>query len=185
MITDTINEYASSTYSVLDANGNYTKTVTSADGQPWGSSSHTREDGGTNNNNIVYNGSNYNPAASYNALKALDRTQSLILSPKGNPLDIKADRIFVKKGGEAYHTFKEIKGAIKAGKLPQTFSNDGNAVDDFELVELVYMSSSTAWAAVDTRFIDDKHGQQYKESEAINMQGPNVVLKYSTLYAKA
>ena len=92
-------------------------------------------------------------------------------------MDISPTRIFVKKGGSAAMTFKEILGAIKSGKKPEGFSNDGSAVPEFELVELPYMTDSKQWAAVDPSYITDQYGLQYKESQGISLEGPNLVFK--------
>lgn len=43
----------SSSYSAEDISGNYSITITGGDGQPFIDSAHTREDAGTNNNNVV------------------------------------------------------------------------------------------------------------------------------------
>lgn len=177
LVTDRITQNANTTYTVNDDNGNYSATISGGNGVAFGSSSQTREDGGTANNNLVYDGSNYSPAAGYLGLKALHRTSALVLSPKGNQLDLNPSRIFAKKGGSAAMTFKEILGAIKSGKKPETFSNDGSAVPEFELVELPYMSDSKQWAAVDPSYINDKFGLQYMESQPVQLKGPNVVFK--------
>ena len=128
---------------------------------------------------------NYNLAAGYNGLKALARTAALVLSPKGNQLQLNPTRIFVKKGSSAYFKFKEVQGAIKAGKLPETFSNDGSGVADFELIELQYLTSATAWHAIDPAYMNDRYGLQYKESQPITLEGPYVVFKTGEIQYKA
>lgn len=185
MATDRLNNAQSSTYTESDDNGNYTVTITNANGVALASNAQTREDGGTSNNNIVYDGTNYNIAPGYNALKALGRTAALVLSPKGNQLEINPSRIFVKRKSSAYFTFKEVKGAIQKNKLPETFSNDGSGVDDFELVELQYMTANRAFAAMDPSFCGDTAGIQYKESQPITLEGPNVVFKTGELQYKS
>ena len=97
MVQSRIVNAASSTYSETDGAGNYTVTITGGDGVSLASSAHTREDAGTDNNNIVFDGTNYNPSASYNGLKALERTAALVLNPKGNQMYIEPKRIFVRR----------------------------------------------------------------------------------------
>lgn len=180
-ITNKLVNAQSTSYSETDDNGNFTVTVTGGNSVALASSSQTREDGGTNNNNIVYNGANYNVAAGYNGLKALWRTAARVLSPKGNQMAISPTRVFTGRGTTAYFRFKEVLGAIKAGKLPETFSNDGAGVPEFELVALPYWSDDNAWAACDPNMINDQFGIQLFESQPVQLEGPNIVFKTGEL----
>ena len=186
LVANRFNNAQASSYTENDTAGNYTVTTTNANGANLASNAQTREDSGTNNNNIIYDGTTYNLLAGYSLLKALERTAALVLSPKGNQLSISPTRLIVRKGHGAKHRLKEVIGAIKANKLPETFSNDGSGVSgDFEIVEIPYITSSTRVSAVDPAWVDDRHGLQYKESQAIKMEGPNVVFKTGEIQYKA
>lgn len=185
MITARLNNAQSSSYTENDVAGNFSVTITGGNGVALASSAQTREDAGTNNNNIVYDGTNYNISASYNALKSLERTAALVLDPKGNQLNLTPTDIFVRKGHGAKHRFLEVLGALKNGKLPETFSNDGAGVNyDYKVHELQYATSATAWSALDAAEKRDESGIQYLESQPEKMEGPNVVFKTSEMQYK-
>jgi hypothetical protein len=176
-------------YSQSDDNGTYTITVTGGEGTAMATASHTREDGGTAWSNIVSDGTTSNMNLDYPALKALDRIGSLIVDPKGSEMPMDYNRIIVRKGSSAAHRMKEINAAIKSGKIPGEFSNDGVAVSEKEIVENPYLlgtgdatsttnlSSATNWHAIDTANLNEQCGPQYFESEGINLEGPNIVFK--------
>src|SRR3990167_11289015 len=73
---------ATTSYSVTDDGGNYTKSVTGGDALALINSAHTREDGGSNWNNQVTDGVTVNMVFELDALKAVYRTASLIRDPK-------------------------------------------------------------------------------------------------------
>ena len=155
-----------------------TITITGGDAlEPW-STAHTREDGGTNMNNVIYDGTTYSLPAGYAGWKAADRTASLMVDPRGNPFPGKLDTVVVKRGSSAAHKFKEIKQAITKGRIPESNDNDGPAVNDFKLLELDYLTSDTAWGAFDSsRALTDEYGFQHIESEANNLDPVNMVYK--------
>ncbi len=125
--------------------------------------------------------------ADYPGLKAMHRIAALVKTPKGKPMNISPNRIMVKKGSTAEFRLAEIKGALKAGKIPGEFSNDGAAINDFELVANPYLlgtgdatsttnlSAATDWHAVDTNYIGDEYGLQYFESQPKITQWANVI----------
>lgn len=125
----------------------------------------------------------------YPGLKATYRIAALTKNPKGLPMPFKLDRIMVKEGSTAHFRAAEIKAALKAGKIPGEFSNDGAAVGDFELVTNPYLlgtgdttsitnlSSATNWHAFDSSKIGDEYGLQYFESQPIMLDEQNIVYK--------
>lgn len=146
---------------------------------------HSREDGGTAMNNIVYDGTTYNLPAGYAALKAIRRTMSLFKDPRGNPRPGKLTHLFVKTGSSAAHTFMEIAGAIKRGRIPESFDNDSSAVGSFELVELDYLSNNAYYFGMDaSRGLTDMEGFQFIEAQAPTLQPQNIVLKTSEIQYK-
>ena len=125
----------------------------------------------------------------YPGLKALHRVAALVKTPKGKPMVMNPTRILVKQGTTADFRAKEIQGAIKSGKIPGEFSNDGSAVSMFELISSPYLlgtgdatsttnlSSATNWHAFDPKMINDEYGLQYFESQPIQLDEQNIVYR--------
>ncbi len=125
----------------------------------------------------------------YPGLKALYRIAALVKNPKGKIFPVNPNRIMVKKGTTAAFRAREILGALKNGKIPGEFSNDGAAISSFELVENPYLlgtgdatsttnlSAATNWHAVDSTKIGDEYGLQYFESQPIQLDDQNLVYK--------
>lgn len=178
-----------SSYSTSDDGGSYTVTTTGGDGSPLYTASHTREDGGTAWSNIVSDGTTSNMNLDYAGLKALHRVAALVKTPKGKPMVCNPNRIVVKKGTVAEFRAMEILGALKSGKIPGEFSNDGAAIKSFELVSTPYLlgtgdatsttnlSSATNWHAFDTSMMNDEFGIQYFESMPITLDEQHIVYK--------
>jgi hypothetical protein len=146
---------------------------------------HTREDGGTNMVNIINDGTTYNLPLDYAGLKAAYTTMAAFVDPRGNPRPTTPTHIVVKKGSAAHFKAKEIKKAISNGKIPEEFSNDGSAVDDFEIIALDYLSNSAYWYAFDSaRALTDEEGFQFVESEPEHVLESFVVYKTSEIQKK-
>lgn len=189
-------------YTTNDDMGNYSVTTTGGDGSAQATASHTREDGGTAWSNIVSDGVTNNMNLDYPGLKAQRRVGALVKTPKGKPMPMQFDRIVVKQGTSAEFRAAEIKGALKNGKIPGEFSNDGAAISDFELVANPYLlgtgnavspttlSSATNWHGINTKLLGDEYGPQYFESQPVTLDEQNIVYKtkevqYSSVLAFA
>lgn len=153
-------------------------TITGGDGiEPW-SLVHTREDGGTNMNNVVYDGTTYSLPFDYAGYKAANRTASLFVDPRGNPMPAKLDTLICKTGSSVYHKAQEILGAIKKGQIPESNDNDGNALPAFKVIQNDYLTNDAAWGMFDaSRALSDEYGFQHIESEADNIDPVNIVYK--------
>ncbi len=171
------NGFATS-YSHTQSNGvSKTITITGGDGvEPW-SIAHTREDGGSNMSNVVYDGTTYSLPFDYAGLKAAHRTASLFVDPRGNPMPASLDTLVCKKGSSVAFKAKEIKAAIAKGKMPESNDNDGSAVSDFKIIELDYLTSDAYWFMFDSSRMGDEYGFQFIESEANNLDPVNMVYK--------
>jgi hypothetical protein len=158
--------------------GNTTMTNTGGDGvEPW-STAHTREDGGTNMNNVVYDGTTYSLPFDYAGYKAAVRTASLMVDPRGNPMPADLDTLVCKKGSSVAMKAKEILGAIKNGKIPESNDNDGSALSPFKVIELDYLTSDAYWFMFDSaKALSDQYGFQHIESEANTLDPVNIVYK--------
>lgn len=176
-------------YTTSDDGGNYSIATTGGDAVALRSASHTREDGGTAWSNLVSDGTTSNMNLDYPGLKGLLRVAALVRTPKGKPMPMAPKRIIVREGTTAHFRAMEIKGALKAGKIPGEFSNDGAALGDFELVATPYLlatgdgtsttnlSSATNWHALDPRYMTEEYGLQYFESQPIQLDDQHIVYK--------
>jgi len=139
---------------------------------------HTREDGGTAINNVVFDGTTYSLPFDYAAYKAAIRTASLWVDPRGNPRPGNLDTLVCKKGSSVAFKAKEILGAIKAGKIPESMDNDGSGAPAFKILELDYLTSDVYWFMFDSkRALTDMEGFQFIESEPNNVDPVNIVFK--------
>ena len=189
LCADRLDNSFSTSYSKTDASGNYTISTTGGNGVELVSNAQTREDGGTNNNNRVTDGTTVNMSMSYNALKAVARTANLILDPKGNKMDVNIDTFIVTRGSTTGQRLKEMLAAIKAGgksSIPGSADNDGAGVNAYDIIELPYVTTNTGyWWGFDSSMKGPEVGLQYKESQGIELEGPNVVFKTGEIQYKA
>lgn len=188
LCADRLDNSFSTSYTATDEAGNYTVTTTGGDGVAMISNTHTREDGGTNWNNRITDGTTVNMDMDYDALKALARTGSLIKDPKGNLMDVNYDTIVVRSKSSVYFRAKEIQKTVRVpgrGTLPGSADNDASAIDDFEIIAVPWIQTNTSyWWGIDTSMKGDEYGLQYKESQPIMMEGPNVVFKTGEIQYK-
>lgn len=167
----------STSYTHQGVGKNTTITITGGDGlEPW-NTSHTREDGGTAMNNVVYDGTTYSLPFDYAGYKAAMRTAGLFVDPRGNPMPASLDTLVCKKNSSVHFKAMEILGAIKKGKIPESFDNDGSALPAFKVLPLDYLTSDTAWGMFDSSLMSDEYGFQHIESEANNVDPVNIVAK--------
>ena len=165
------------TYSHQGVGGNTTITITGGDGQePW-ITTHTREDGGTSMNNVVYDGTTYSLPFGYAGYKAAMRTGGLLVDPRGNPDPLNLDTLVCKFNSSVHFKALEILGAIKKGKIPESNDNDGAGLPAFEILPLKYLTKDAAWGMFDSSRKSDDYGFQHIESEANNVDPVNVVAK--------
>jgi hypothetical protein len=167
------------TYSHSDAlSGTMTLTITGGDSLEAFTTAHTREDGGSNMNNVVYDGTTYSLPFDYAGYKAAIRTASLFVDPRGNPYPATLDTLVCKKGSSVSFKAKEILGAIKKGMIPESFDHDGSGVPPFTVIELDYLTSDAYWFMFDSgRALTDQEGFQFIESESNNVDPVNIVYK--------
>lgn len=174
-------------YTHTDGRGNKTISTVGGDTAAYFSASHTREDGGTNWNNIVYDGSTYNMDMDYDALKAAFKTAAAIKDPKGNLMeDLNLDTIVVAKGSTPYFKAMEILGAIEKGHKPVSADYDGSGIKKFKVLELPRLTNAAYWYMFDSSKLGGyEYGLQYLESQPIELEGPNVVFKTGEIQYKS
>lgn len=188
LCADRLDNAWSTSYTVSDESGNYSSTISGGDAVAMITTAHTREDGGANWNNQVTDGTTVNMDADYDALKALARTGSLVRDPKGNLMDVNYDTIICRSKSSVNFRFRELQKNVRAGGLrsmPGTSDNDAAAVDDFEILALPWIQTNTSyWFGMDSSMKGDEFGLQYKESQPIMLEGPNVVFKTGEIQYK-
>ena len=154
-----------------------TITITGGDSlEPW-HTSHTREDGGTGINNVVYDGTTYSLPFDYAGYKAAIRTFSLFVDGRGNPYPCMPDTLVCKKGSSVSFKAKEILGAIKKGMIPESFDHDAAGTPAFKVIELDYLTQDAYWFMFDSAKVGDEEGFQWIESEANNLDPVYIVPK--------
>ena len=164
-------------YTHVGVGKNTSISLTGGDGyEPW-KTTHTREDGGTSMNNVVYDGTTYSLPFGYSGLKAAHRTASLFVDPRGNPMETNLNLLICKDGSSVHFKAMEILGAIKNGKIPESNDNDASGVRPFSILPLKYLTTDALWAMTDSSMMNDEYGFQHIESEANNVDNVNVVYK--------
>ncbi len=177
LCAERIDNGPSTSYTHNDPAGNKTITVTGGDGLSAFTINHTREDGGANISNLIYDGTTYNLPLDYAGIKAAYRAAGLMVDPRGNPRIPDLDRLIVKKNSANHFKAKEILKAIKDGKIPESFDHDGSGVNAFEIVALPYLSNAGYWAMHDSTKMSEEEGFQFIESQPAMIDPVNVVYK--------
>lgn len=173
-----IDNFALTSYTYNGQGSSRVITITGGDGLAAGTPNHTREDGGSNMNNVVYDGTTYNLPLDYSGLKAAHRTAGLMVDPRGNPRIPDLDTLVVKKNSSNHFKAKELKKAIENNKIPESFDNDGSGVPSFEIVALEYLQNANYWGMFDSKkALSDEEGFQFVESQAPMLDPVNVVYK--------
>ena len=172
-------------YTHTDANGNYSVSNIGGDSAAAFSSAHTREDAGTNWNNILYDGTTYNMDVDYDAVKAAHRTASLIKDGKGNPSNVNLSTFVVPRGSAPFFRLMEINGALRKNEIPGSADNDGAALSAFKMLALPYLTNLAYFYAFDESQNNESYGFQLLESESIGLEGPNLVFKTGEIQYKA
>ena len=176
----------STSYTHNGQGGQRTITVTGGDGLAAFTSSHTREDGGSNINNGIYDGTTYNLPADYAGVKAAYRSAGLMVDGRGNPRIPTLDKAVCKKNSAVHFKLKEIKRAIEQNKIPESFDHDGSGVDSFEIIPLEYLQNSSYWFMFDSsKALRDREGFQFVESQPTMLDPVNVVYKTKEIQTSA
>lgn len=177
---------ASTSYTHSGASGSRTLTISGGDAVAAFSSAHTNESGGSNMNNVVYDGTTYNLPFDYAGLKAAWRTASLFVDPRTNPRPAMLDTLVVKKGSANHYKAQEILGAMKKGAIPESNDNDGNAGSSFKVLALDYITNAGYWWMFDSsRALSDKEGFQFVQSQDTTVDPVNVVYKTKEIQVSA
>ena len=174
------------TYTAEDESGNYSISTTGGDGVAFFSHQHTREDGGSYVINRITDGTTTNMDFEYDALKAAIRTATLVRNPKGKPTNINLDTLVLAKGYTNHFRAIEMLGAMKKGWMPATAEHEGSGVPSYKIIATPWMMSNTDfWFMFDSSKKNQMYGLQYKESQPISLEGPNIVFRTGEIQYKA
>jgi len=169
---DMLNNAWGTTY--VDDDG-ATISTAGGDAAAYFSASHTREDGGTAWNNIVYDGTDYNMDYEYDAMKAARKTSSAILNPRGLKMGVELDTIICKHGSSVHDRYEEVQAAISRNYIPGGDENDGAAqVGLPKLITLKYLDNDAYWMAFDSSMKNDDYGLQWVWSERPRLLEPEI-----------
>jgi hypothetical protein len=186
MVFDRLDNGWATSYTVNDISGNWAASIAGGDSAAMFTASHTREDGGTAWNNQVYDGTTYNMDFEYDAVKAAHRTASLIKNGRGKKMNINLDTLVVSKGTANHFRAIEILGALRKGWQPATADNEGPGVAEYKIIATPWITSNTDyWWMFDSTMKGPMYGLQYKESQPITLEGPNVVFRTGEIQYKA
>ena len=178
LCAERIDNGMATSYTTYGQSTSKTLTISGGDGLAAFSSTHTREDGGSNMNNVVYDGTTYNLPFDYAGVKAAYRTAGLMVDPRGNPRIPDLDVLVVKKNSANHFKAKEIHKAIKENRIPESFDHDGSGVNSFEIVDSQYIQNSNYWAMFDSsKALTETEGFQFVESQPAMIDPVNVVYK--------
>lgn len=169
VLANVLNNATSTSYTETKGKQSFTVTNTGGDGLAFQSSSHTREDGGTNWSNVISDGTTDNMDFDYDAWKAARKTATAVVGGVGEELDIDIDTVICKKDSTVHHRAQEILKAISRGERPDTSNRDGSIDASFKIVAVPYLSSDTAWGAFDSKMVNEKFGLQLKEGMPLNL----------------
>ena len=178
---------ATTSYTVTDDAGNYTKSVVGGDGVALINSAHPREDGGSSWSNVIGDGTTSNMDFDSDGLKAAYRTASLVRDPKGNLMDINLDTLVVRKGSAIYFLAMEINGALKKNVKPESADSDGAPFGAFNIIALPYLSTSAAayWWMFDSSMKGPESGLQFRGSQEIQLDPAYSDYKTKTIYVSS
>lgn len=186
LCADRLDQSWNTAYTAADDSGSYSVAITGGDSLSFINAAHTREDGGTAWVNELTDGSTVNMDFDYDALKAAIRTASRITGPRGKPMNVKPDTLVVSRGYAPHLRAIEVLGAINRNQIPGSADNDGTAVPTFKMVVIPWVQTNTGyWWMFDSSMKGNKYGLQYKESQPIELEGPNIVFRTGEIQYKA
>lgn len=184
VLADVLNNATSTSYTETAGKFAYPVTNTGGDGAAFESSSHTREDGGPNWSNVISDGTTSNMSYDYNGWKAALKTAQAILGGVGEILDIELDKIVCKKNSSVHFRAQEVLHSVDRRENPLTTNRLGSIDRSYSILANPYLTSDTAWGAVDSSKIGPKWGLQFKEGMSLTLDPQfidydNKEIKYS------
>lgn len=169
VLANQINNLTSTSYTDTTGGLSFTVTNTGGDGDAPESSSHTREDGGTDWSNVLSDGTTNNMDFDYDAWKAALKTAQAIKGGVGEILDIKLNKIMFKSQSAAHHRAMEVLKSIEKGERPGTANRDGSIDRPYDIIGNPYLTSETTYDVFDSTMNGMKFGFQLKQGMELNL----------------
>lgn len=169
VLANPINNMTSTSYTETKGKLSYTVNNAGGDGDAPASTSHTREDGGTDWSNVLSDGTTSNMDFDYDAWKAALKTAQAIKGGVGEILDVRLDKLLCKANSSVHHRAMEVLNTMQKGDQPGTANREGSVDSTFSIVGNPYLTSDTAFGFYDSAMIGMKFGFQVKEGMALTL----------------
>lgn len=174
VLANPINNQTSTSYQETTGQFAYTVTNTGGDGAAPNSTGHSREDGGTNWNNQITDGTTVNMDFDYDAWKAALKTAQAIKGGIGEILDLSIDTVLCKKNSSVHFRAQEVLATMKKGDQPNTANREGSIDATFKIKANPYFTSDTAYAIYDSNMVNAKFGFQLKQGMELQLDPQHV-----------
>lgn len=163
VLANPINNMTSTSYTDVTGQLNFTVNNTGGDGDAPNSTSHTREDGGTDWANQVTDGVTANMSFDYDAWKAALKVGQAIKGGVGEILDLNLDKVLVRKNSSAHFRAQEVLNTMAKNDQPGTANREASIDGRYSIVANPYLTSETAYGVFDSTMIGPKFGFQLKQ----------------------
>lgn len=176
------NAFATS-YTAEDESGNYSIDISGGNSKALISDAQTREDGGTDNDNRITDGTTVNMTLDYDGIKAAHRTAQAVLSPRGVPLNIDLDTLIVAKNSPNHQKAMELQKPAQEGKIAESFDNDGSGIRSFKIHATRWFLKNTGfWFMTDSSMKNSNMGALWvRQTQDIKMDPVHIVYKTKEL----
>lgn len=169
VLANPINNMTSTSYTDSTGALSFTVTNTGGDGDAPNSTSHTREDGGTDWNNQLTDGTTVNMDFDYDAWKAALKTAQAIKGGVGEILDVSLDKLLCKKNSSVHHRAMEVLNTMRKGDQPNTANREGSVDAAYSIVPNPYLTSDLQYGLYDSTMIGPKFGFQLKQGMELQL----------------
>jgi len=163
VLANPINNMTSTSYSDTTGKLSYAVTNAGGDGDAPNSTSHTREDGGSDWANQLTDGATVNMDFDYDAWKAALKTAQAIKGGVGEELDINLSTLLCRKNSSVHHRAMEVLATMSKGDQPGTANREASIGTNFKIAANPYLTSDTAFDFFDESMVTDKFGFQLKQ----------------------
>lgn len=185
VLANVVNNMGSTSYQDTTGALGYTVTNSGGDGDAAKSTSHTREDGGTDWSNQITDGTTVNMDFDYDAWKAALKTAQAIKGGVGEILDVKLDKLLCKKNSSVHHRAQEVLATMRKGDQPNTANREGSIDAVFSIVANPYLTSDIQYGVFDSSMVTERFGLQLKQGMELNLDPQHVdydtkEIKYSS-----
>lgn len=174
VLANPINNMTSTSYTDNTGKLGYTVTNTGGDGDAPASTSHTREDGGSDWSNVLSDGTTSNMDFDYDAWKAALKTAQAIKGGVGEELDINLDKLLCRKNSSVHHRAMEVLNTMRKGDQPNTANREGSVDAAFTIVANPYLTADAGYGFYDSSKVGMKFGFQLKQGMDLTLDPQHI-----------